>query len=101
MTITIVGLETRTFWVEDISCINIPEGRVSEIKSEGIEVTLRGTAEQLGLIEAEMIHAVVDLSAITTTGMYMPEAVITIDNIDGVGAIGETPVAVEIRRYGT
>lgn len=101
VTITIVGLETRTFWVEDISCINIPEGRVSEIKSEGIEVTLRGTAEQLGLIEAEMIHAVVDLSAITTTGMYMPEAVITIDNIEGVGAIGETPVAVEIRRYGT
>lgn len=99
VTIEVIGLETRTFKVRSLSCINEAEGTAAEIISESIDVTLRGTAEQLDKVKSENIRAVADLADYKgSTGSYMPSVRIYVDGVTEVGAIGENTISVEIRR---
>lgn len=99
VTIEIVGLETKTYDVKNISYINAAEGSVVDILSESIEVTLRGTAEALEQVKGESIRAVADLSDFKdSTGAYMPTVKIYVDGVTDVGAIGENTISVEIRK---
>ena len=99
VTIEIVGLETKTYDVKNISYINAAEGSDVDILSESIEVTLRGTAEALKQVKGESIRAVADLSDFKdSTGAYMPTVKIYVDGVTDVGAIGENTISVEIRK---
>jgi len=99
VTIEIVGLETKTYDVKNISYINAAEGSVVDILSESIEVTLRGTAEALEQVKGESIRAVADLADFKdSTGAYMPAVKIYVDGVTDVGAIGENTISVEIRK---
>lgn len=99
VTIEIVGLETKTYDVKNISYINAAEGSVVDILSESIEVTLRGTAEALEQVKGESIRAVADLADFKdSTGAYMPTVKIYVDGVTDVGAIGENTISVEIRK---
>lgn len=99
VTIEIVGLETKTFKIRNISCINVAEGSTAEIISESLDVTIRGPVEQLEQIKSENIRAVADLADFKdSTGVYMPSVKIYVDGVTGVGAIGENAVSVEIRK---
>lgn len=99
VTVEIAGLSTRSFVVSNISCINVTEGYEAEIKTENLEVTLRGSEELLSQIKQENIRAVADLADYKeSTGTYMPDAKIYIDAFTDVGALGENLVTVEIRR---
>lgn len=99
VTIEIVGLETKTFKVRNISCINVAEGSTAEIISETLDVVLRGTAEQLEQVKSENIRAVADLADFKdSTGVYMPPVKIYVDGVTSVGAIGENTISVEIRK---
>lgn len=99
VTVEIVGLETETFKVKNISYINAPDDVTVDILSESIDVTIRGTAEDLRNIKAENIRAVVDLTDFKdSTGTYMPEAKIYIGDNNAAGAIGDNPVSIEIRK---
>lgn len=99
VTVEVVGLETRTFTVKNISCINVADGYEAEIITESITVTLRGTAEQLDQIKTENLRAVADLVDYKgSTGAYMPDVKIHVDGFPEVGAIGENNISIEIRK---
>lgn len=89
VTIEIVGLETRKYSVTNLSLVNTPDGKTASIVTENVEVTLRGTAQQLDSVQANNIRVVADLSGLgTTTGVFEPPARVYIDGVTGVGAIG-------------
>lgn len=99
VTLEVVGLETRSFRVSNLSYINSADGNNVEILTEGLDVQIRGTAEQLDLIKAESIRAVADLTDFKdSTGSYMPTVKIYVDGVTDVGAIGTYTISVEIRK---
>lgn len=99
VTVEIVGLETESFLVTNISYTGASEGTAVELLTESMEVVIRGTAEQLEQIKAEHIRAVADLSDFKdSTGQFMPTAKIYVDGVTDVGAVGVYPISVEIRK---
>lgn len=99
VTLEIVGLETKSFHVTNINVTGAADGTSVELLTESMEVTIRGTAEQLEQIKAEHIRAVADLSDFKdSTGQFMPTARIYVDGVTDVGAVGVYPVSVEIRK---
>ena len=99
VTVEIVGLETKSFRVSNMSYVGAAEGTNVELLTESLDVVIRGTEEQLEQIRAENIRAVVDLTDFKdSTGSYMPNAKIYVDGVTDVGAIGKYPVSVEIRK---
>ena len=99
VTVEIVGLETRTYKVKNISCTNVTEGYAADIISESIDVVLRGTPQQLDQLKAESIRAVADLTDYKeSTGPFMPNVKIIVDGFTDVGAIGQNTISIEIRK---
>ena len=89
VTVEIVGLETRKYNVKNLSVTETPKGRKASVVTENVEVTLRGTPEQLDSVRASDIRVVADLSGLgNTTGLFEPPAKVYIDGVTGVGAIG-------------
>ena len=103
VTVEIVGLETKSFRVSNISCVNVAEGFNANILTESLDVTLRGNPESLAQLKRESIRAVADLTDIgAATGTYMPKVRIYVDGFTDVGAIrvngADYTVSVEIER---
>ena len=99
VTLEIVGLETKTFKVKNISCTNVTEGYTATIISEGIDVVMRGTPEQLAQLKAENIRAVADLTDYNeSAGQFMPTVKIVVDGFTDVGAVGENTISIEIKK---
>lgn len=99
VTVEIVGLETRTYKVKNISCTNVTEGYAADIISESIDVVLRGTPQQFDQLKAESIRAVADLTDYKeSTGQFMPNVKIIVDGFTDVGAIGQNTISIEIRK---
>lgn len=99
VTVEIVGLETKSFHVTNLSYTGAADGATVEVLTESMEVVIRGTAEQLAQIKAEHIRAVADLSDFKdSSGQFMPTARIYVDGVTDVGAVGVYPISVEIRK---
>lgn len=99
VTVEIVGLETKSFKVKNISCTNVTEGYTAEIISEGIDVVMRGTPEQLAQLKAENIRAVADLTDYKeSAGQFMPTVKIVVDGFTDVGAVGQNTISIEIKK---
>ena len=97
--IEIVGLETETYNVRNISVINGPENAGVEIESENLEVVIRGTPEKLEELSAENIRAVADLTDYRdASGSFMAPVKIYCDGVSDVGAIGKYTITVNIDR---
>ena len=96
VSIEIIGLETETYNVKNISVIN-GDDISSEIVSASINVVIRGSAEHLRNIKSENIRAVADVAEFKeASGVYMVPAKIYIDGFTDVGAIGDYTVSVNI-----
>lgn len=88
VTVEIVGLETNTFKVTNISCINVTEGYAAEILTKSLDVSLRGSPESIAALKGENIRAVADLTDMNeSTGTFMPRVRIYVDGYTDVGAI--------------
>ncbi len=99
VTVEIVGLETKSFKVSNISCTNVTEGFEAEIITQNLDIVLRGDGETLEQIKDENIRAVADLTDMNeSTGTYMPKVKIYVDGFKNVGAIGENSITIEIER---
>jgi len=98
VTVKVVGLETKTFNVTNITTTNAPSGRTASLITENIEVVLRGKADVLAKIKPNNIRAVADLSELgDTSGVFQPVAKVYVDGYTGVGAIGEYKVYVKLK----
>lgn len=65
--VEVLGLETRSFTVNNISYTGLPEGYTAEVITQSLPVTLRGSAADLDAIRAENLTAVADLSKVSHT----------------------------------
>jgi len=100
VTVEVIGLETKSFRVTNLSYIGAAEGTTVEILTESLDnVVIRGSAEQLEQIKAENIRAVADLTEVKdSAGSFMPTVKIYVDGVTDVGAIGQYMISVEIRK---
>ena len=102
VTISFMGLETRTFTAGNISFINEPEdldGREITVVTNAVDVILRGPAEALDRVQDYNIRVVGDMTDITAaSGNYAIPAAVYVDGSDEVGAIGTYQITVHIGR---
>ena len=97
VTVTITGLETEVFSASNIQFINATAGTSVEIKTQSVDVTLRGTESALEKISSSNIRVVADLVELgNTLGACTVPAYVYVDGSDEVDAIGEYMVNVYI-----
>jgi len=98
VTITISGLSTRSFDVENIEPLNKPSGYSVNVVNQMRTVVVRGKEEALDEIDASQIRIVADMSQITTVGTYHVPAKVYLDANSQVGVIGDYYVVVNVSR---
>jgi len=99
VTVEIVGLTTKTFTVNNISCINVTDGFEAEIVTKNLSVTLRGPEASLDQVQMENIRAVADLDDFKESdGVYIVNVKVYVDGFSDVGAFGETTITVELSK---
>ena len=93
VTIEILGLETKTFYISDFTWNGLDEDQDVVPMTGTIPVVLRGPADVLALLQNENIRAEADLSAMRGRfGSYMVTLKITVPGFNNVGAISEEGV---------
>ena len=95
-TVTVNNLATRTFDVENISLIHVPEGRTAEATTQMCTVVVRGHEEDLELVDASQIRVVADLADVTSVGSCTIQAEVYLNAAKTVGVIGDYHIAVKI-----
>lgn len=98
ITVTVGGLDTEVFAVNNIRTTNPPEGYNAETITKSVLVTVRGPAEDLANIDASQIRVVANLSGVTTEGNQQVLAYVYLDGTSTVGVIGEYSISVNISR---
>ena len=94
--ITMKGMTTREFEVDNIQSINVPEGLEVDIIQEKLTVVLRGPAPDLNLIEAEDIFVEVDFTdAVAGTSTFKATVRLS-EEFSSVGAIKSYSVSAQI-----
>ena len=98
VTVTVEGLSTREFIVDNIRYVNEPEGCQVTIVTQERTVQVRGREEDLDLISASQLRIVADLSEYTSPGTYSVPVRVYLDSSSTVGVIGEYTITVTISR---
>ena len=91
------SLMVKKFSVSNIQVVNVPEGMEYDLMNEVLEVTLRGNVVLVGMLSADDISAVVDLSG-KEPGTFTVKASIIITNssYSAVGEMGTHSVSVTL-----
>ena len=98
VTVTVEGLNTEVFAVNNIRIVPPPDGYTAELITQSVLVTVRGPAEELKKIDASQIRVVANLTNVTTVGTSQVPADVYLDGSDAVGVIGSYTVAVNTSR---
>ena len=96
VTVTINNLSTRIFDVENISRINVPDGRSATITTQVCNIVIRGPEEELEKIDVSQIRIVADLSELTSVGSFTVPVKVYLNASQSVGVIGDYYIAVNI-----
>jgi len=99
--IELVGLYTKKFIVpaENISCSNVTSGFSAQILTESVEVTLRGSYDDLQAVKAENIRVVADLTDYNISiGAYTPACNVYVTGDSKVGAVGKYTISIVLRK---
>ncbi len=95
-TVTIAGLDTQTFDVSNIELINSPEGYTATTSTQMRTVVVRGSEEDLALIDPSQIRIVADLSDISASGSTTVPVKVYLDSLGDAGITGEYTIVVNI-----
>lgn len=96
VTVTINNLSTRIFDVENISRINVPDGRSATITTQVCNIVIRGPEEELEKIDVSQIRIVADLSDLTSVGSFTVPVKVYLNASQSVGVIGDYYIAVNV-----
>lgn len=97
VSVTFPGLTTKEFVVERIRGLSAPEGMETEIITEKLTVTVRGTSALVNKLTASDITINVDLSgAVAGTGTYKGTVVFA-EGYEDVGVMGTCSVTVTVK----
>ena len=98
VTVTVSGLETRAFEVGNIKLQNIPRGYSDKADTEAKTVYVRGTADELAMIDSSQLRIVADLKEVTGSGTYTIPVRVYLDAGTEVGVIGDYSIVVSVTR---
>ena len=98
VTVTLEGLDTEVFAVNNIRATPPPNGYTAELITQSVLVVVRGPEEELKKIDASQIRVVANLTSVTTLGTSQVAADVYLDGSDAVGVIGSYTVTVNISR---
>ena len=98
VTVTVEGLSTRTFTVDNITTTLPPAGYTADVVTQSVQVVVRGPEADLEAIDVSQLQVVADLSKVTTLGASRVPARVYLNGTSTVGVIGEYTVAVDISR---
>ena len=101
VTVTVNGLDTRSFDVDNIQMVNVPDGYQVTLATQVRTVKVRGKQEDLDNIDASQLSIVADLSDVDFAGLYsVPASKVKVYlNADSsVGVIGDYTVVVNVSR---
>ena len=96
VTITVEGLETRSFDVTDIQVVNVPAPYHAELVTTTRTVVVRGSASVLDQIDASQLWITADLSDVAGTGIRSVPAQVYLNASSEVGVIGAYTISVNI-----
>lgn len=99
--VTIKGLSTKSFVVDNIQLVNCPDIYTATLSTQERTVVVRGKEEDLESIDASQLSIVVDLSDISAVGLYsVPSSKVKVYLNAGssVGVIGEYSIVVNVSR---
>ena len=98
VTVTVSGLETRSFEVGNIKLQNIPRGYSAKADTEAKTVYVRGTADELAMIDSSQLRIVADLKEVSGSGTYTIPVRVYLDAGTEVGVIGDYSIVVSVTR---
>lgn len=98
VTVTVSGLETRSFEVGNIKLQNIPRSYSAKADTEAKTVYVRGTADELAMIDSSQLRIVADLKEVTGSGTYTIPVRVYLDAGTEVGVIGDYSIVVSVTR---
>lgn len=91
------GFKERTFCVDQISFLNVPEGKTTKVYTDKIDVKLVGPSNSIRYMSAENITAQIDLGGKEDlSGSMEIPVLITVKNYNDVWAYGKYLVNIEI-----
>lgn len=96
--ITVKGLYTRTFEVQNIELQNTPKGYDAVLSTQVCTITLRGPKSSLDAVQPSQIKLVADLSELDATGSYNVPVKVYLYTSGDVGAIGTNSVVVKLSK---
>ena len=98
VTVTVKGLDTKVFTVDNISIIQPANGYTGVAVTQEKQITVRGKTEDLEAVDASQLRIVADLTDYTSTGQISVPVRVYLDTNRSVGAIGEYSIVVNISR---
>ena len=98
VTIVVHDMAETQLRASQIECENVPEGYRVNLVTESLEVTLHGTADEIGAVTAENVKINVDLSSVTEAGNYTLPATVSVPDYENIGVKGKYQVIVNVTK---
>lgn len=97
--LSITGLTTATLEVDNIECINKPDGYTADPLTTSRQVQIRGTQEAVSAVTASQLRIVADLdNAVAAAGTQTIPVKVYLDGRSDVGVVGDYNIVVSISR---
>ena len=96
--ITVKGLDTKTFEVQNIELQNVPKGYQAKLSTQVCTITLRGPKTSLSAVQPSQIKLVADLAGLDATGSHNVPVKVYLYTSSDVGAIGANSVVVKLSK---
>lgn len=100
VTVAIDGTTEGHVTVENINCVGAADGLKAEVR-EPLQVALWGNEEEIAAVSASDVLVRVDVSDITTEGVYVLPAVVGVSQESGVAVRGSYEVTVYVTKRET